>query len=176
MSLIDIHFHVSSSASYFDCIQCVTALLTMFIAGAALVLSIIEYRKYRKREKVELLNKYNERYCNNSVIQKVVKSLSTRAYPKEFGQIELESVTPNDIELFLRFFEEIQQSIKAESLDKDCVRETLAFYALLAYEDRRFKNYINQEPHNWTLFMSFIRTMNNVKPLSTEDKGNINNC
>lgn len=174
MSLIDIHVHVSSPTSYFDCVQCITALLTMLIAGAALSLSLVEYYKYRKREKSELLNKYNERYSDNPVIQKVVKSLLVKAFPQEFSQIEIDRVSSTDIEFFLRFFEEIQQSINAGSLDKDSVRETLAFYALLAYEDRRIKNYIDQEPGNWKLFVSFIRTMNNVKPLSKEDKGNIN--
>lgn len=46
-----------------------------------------------------------------------------------------DSVSVNDKELFLRFYEELSLMIDAGYLDKDIVAETFAFYFIVAWED-----------------------------------------
>lgn len=101
------------------------------------------------------MNRYNERYCENEDIKNVIKYLLHKQNTPKTGFGE--DMTEENLEMFLRFFEEIQHSIEADLLDKDEVREMLAFYAALAYEDKKIKKYVEKEKGNWTYYLNFIK-------------------
>ena len=75
-------------------------LLILIVTGLAFILSIIELRSYKQKENNKLLSQLNQRYLANDNMQAVVK------YLREIKPT-IEKPSPYQIELFLRFFEEL---------------------------------------------------------------------
>lgn len=98
----------------------------LFIAIVAVVFSIIELRSYKAKENNKLLSQLNKRYVDNVDIQVVVKYLRV---------IEPSDVEPDayQVELFLRFFEELGVYLKTKSIKKDDVKEFFGYY-FIRYE------------------------------------------
>lgn len=98
----------------------------LFIAIVAVVISIIELRSYKAKENNKLLSQLNKRYVDNVDIQVVVKYLRV---------IEPSDVEPDayQVELFLRFFEELGVYLKTKSIKKDDVKEFFGYY-FIRYE------------------------------------------
>lgn len=139
-------------------INSITAIATLFmalIAGLALVVSIKEYREYRRREKTECLSKYNERYTTDPYVKNVVTYLinsSNNNHP---------DIPPlHEREMFLRFFEELMIAIETNVLDRRIVKNMFSYYA----EDYASRSDLmkEHEPEDWTRFICFVEIMKNT--------------
>ena len=75
-------------------------LLILIVAASAFILSIIELRSYKQKENNKLLSQLNNRYLENHNVQAVVKYLRVND-PTD------KKPTAYQIDLFLRFFEEL---------------------------------------------------------------------
>lgn len=96
-------------------------LLLLLVAFAAFVISVIEWYSHKTKEDNKLLSQLNERYIKNKDVQTVVKYLRVTE-PSKFQ--------PNayQIDLFLRFFEELGVYLGNNSIKKKNVRTFFNFY------------------------------------------------
>lgn len=93
----------------------------LIVAVIAVVISIIQLRSHNNKENNKLLSQLNNRYLNSEEIQTVVKYLrdneSSNVVPKAY-----------EIELFLRFFEELGLYLNTKSIKKKDVKEFFDYY------------------------------------------------
>ena len=96
-------------------------LLLLIVALSAFILSIIELRSYKQKENNKLLSQLNKRYLKNHDIQAVVRYLRVNNPTNE---------TPDayQIDLFLRFFEELSVYLKSGSLKRKDVLSFFGYY------------------------------------------------
>lgn len=133
----------------------------LLVALVAAIVSIIELRNYKVKENNKLLSQLNKRYIENKDVQYVVKYLR---------QIDPSVCEPSayQVELFLRFFEELGIYLKTNSIKKADVNEFFDFY-FYRYEttDRGkiLKAKINNEDTNEALryLGEYRKQMNNYK-------------
>lgn len=91
-----------------------------------------EYKKIRKKEKCDILTRYNERYTNDPCIRKVIDSYLDKNKQKP---------TANEKELFLRFFEELEVMIREDYISEQYVHDFFSYYFLVLWDDDDFWNY-----------------------------------
>ena len=101
--------------------------ITCALAILAFILSYKEYRNHKKRERISILTQLSERYATDSNISSVVK------YLEDLEENEENTKLPDvhQIEMFMRFFEEIFCLIKANSLKENIVYYMFGHYVLL---------------------------------------------
>lgn len=104
----------------------------LIVAIAAFVISLKELNSHKTKEDNKLLSELNNRYLNNQDIQTVVKYLR---------ETEPSSVLPNayQIDLFLRFFEELGVYLANKSIKKNDVGNFFNFYLGQFYKTDRGK-------------------------------------
>ncbi|MCR5362804.1 MAG: hypothetical protein K6E73_12475 [Bacteroidales bacterium] len=140
---------------------------TALFALCALIYSWVEYRAHKKRAKAEVLRRYNERYYENNAVQYIVKYIYNNASKKRCPNPKKKFYL--NLELFLRFFEEIQYSIVTDSIDKKEVRYILGYYAMRAIQCKKIKKTINDKPKAWIDFIYFVKTMNEIKNIPANE-------
>lgn len=132
----------------------------LIVAVVAAVISIIQLKSHNAKENNKLLSQLNKRYINNKDVQSVVKFLR---------KIEPSDTEPDayQVELFLRFFEELGVYLKTKSLRKDDVKEFFNYY-FIQYETtdrgRLLKSKIHNEDTNKDLpYLEVYRKKMNIK-------------
>jgi hypothetical protein len=99
----------------------IISLLLLIVAIIAAIISYREYGSHKTKEYNKLLSQLNKRYVGNVDVQTVVKYLRyndpTKEEPKAY-----------QIDLFLRFFEELGVYLKSESLKRDDVLNFFGYY------------------------------------------------
>ena len=109
----------------------VAEIFTCFLAFLAFILSCIEYRNYKKRERINILTQLNMRYTTNEDIRSVVKYLEALEDKKDESLPEI-----HEIEMFMRFFEEIDCLIQAKSIKENIVYYMFGHYVLLFEKEK----------------------------------------
>ena len=115
-------------------------LLILIVALAAFILSIRELRSYKQKENNKLLSQLNNRYLENKDMQAVVKYLR---------DIKPEGDEPSayQVELFLRFFEELYVYLRYDGLEPDDVRKFFNYYLERLYHSERGKKLLEKINH-----------------------------
>lgn len=105
-------------------------LLFLIVALAAFILSLYELHSYKQKETNKLLSQLNQRYLANNDLQTVVKYLRV---------IDPDVTEPSayQVELFLRFFEELNVYLRHGNLDPDDVKVFFNFYFDRLYHSER---------------------------------------
>ena len=123
-----------------ECLEAIASSVTAVATTCGVFYAVIQYCFYKKQEKTAILLKYNERYATDQNIQKVVNYLLWKIDHQKHG-IPVNKVyygfdneedikpTKNQVEMFMRFFEELQISIEAKRLDPNMVKKLFAYYA-----------------------------------------------
>ena len=93
----------------------------MVVAIVAVVVSIVELQSHKKKENNKLLSQLNNRYILTPEVQKVVRYLRENE-PSD------EEPSAYDVELFLRFFEELAVYLNTGSLKPEDIREFFNHY------------------------------------------------
>lgn len=139
------------------------------MALGALIYAVIEYRLHKKERKAEILSNYNSRYSTEEYIKRVIKFLHKN---HGIGEKEVEEIKEifnknkklslNDLEMFMRFFEELQYSIEQKGLSKEITFDMFSFYALEAKPllEACIEDYQNE---NWERFRNFVKNMECIK-------------
>lgn len=93
----------------------------LIVAVVTVAVSFYEIQVHKHKEDRKLFSDLNERYVNNKDIQAVVLYLR---------DIDPECTIPSSyqVELFLRFFEELGLYIKTNSIDAKDVKEFFGYY------------------------------------------------
>ena len=143
----------------------VAELITCFLACLAIVLSYIEYRNHKKRERINILTQLSVRYTTDLNICSVIKYLESLEDKKE--NIELPDI--HQIEMFMRFFEEVDCLIKTKSIKDNVVCYMFGHYVLLFAENiDKMPAELEYNKGFWALFRDFVERMKiakNKKPL-----------
>lgn len=93
----------------------------LIVAVVAAIISLVELHSHKAKENNKLLSQLNRRYLSSEDIQVVVR------YLRKFDASD-EEPTAYQVELFLRFFEELAVYLKTKSLKKDDVKEFFNYY------------------------------------------------
>lgn len=98
------------------------AMIAQIVSGVATFLALLfaayEYYLHKKNNQYEAYSKLNERYCNDSSIQKVMVTMTESYDGKSFcidifnNICGINQLNDYDKEMFLRFFEELNYAIK----------------------------------------------------------------
>ncbi|MBQ9076306.1 MAG: hypothetical protein IJY31_00465 [Muribaculaceae bacterium] len=151
--------------------ECLTSLncIEGFIGLCALSITFWEYHQYRERNKADILGKFNERYSSNSDIKDVITFIEECL--KDLPQDEIKGEIKNEtkakikanidtvkqikIDLFFRFFEEIQLAIEAKSLNEEDVYNLFYYYA----EKGKKLSLLSDYPTEWCILERFYNRM-----------------
>ena len=106
--------------------ECILAIM----AVCASIISLIEYQGHKEKENNKLLSQLNRRYLGSSEIQKVVR------YLRDFDA-DNEPLSSYEIELFLRFFEELGVYMRKDNLPVEDVRNFFNYYFERFYTTER---------------------------------------
>ena len=145
-------------------------IITCIVAIIAFLFSIIEYRSHKKRERINILTQFSVRYTSDPNICSVVKYLE---------QLEDETNNPNipdihQIEMYMRFFEEMSCLIKAKSLKENIVYYMFGHYVLIFADNiDKLPKELEYDKGYWILFRNFVKKMRKAKknlyPYKTDD-------
>lgn len=132
-------------------------IVTAVIAMLAFVLSVSEYCVNKDFKEVQVLSEYNMRYTSDPNIIKVVKYLN---YIDEHGKINnLPRVVPSnyEVEMFMRFFEELELQICCGRLKEKDVLDLFIYYAKkLDDEQLRTELGVTDYDNNWCGFRNLL--------------------
>lgn len=115
-------------------------LLILIVALSAFILSIVELRNYKQKESNNLMSQLNERYLTNNDMQTVVRYLR---------EIEPDNKAPSayQVEVFLRFFEELNVYLRHDNLNPKDVEKFFNFYLDRLYHSERGKILLDKIEH-----------------------------
>lgn len=159
-----------------DIIEVALALLTI-------IYTFREYQLHVDKNKAQVFENYNIRYEKNIKWQRIVEAISfciekknynTVSYSKKLEdrlRTEDQSRIDNNLELFMRFFEELEIQIRRKRIDEDVVRDVFAYYAvansILLEKDTDLANRIyyasEKEDETWELYHRFVRRFKNLR-------------
>ncbi len=122
----------SQNGSTMELIKLIVQILLFVVACGALWQGFREYKSHKQKEDNKLFSQLNKRYLNNEDIQKVVKYLRDQEPSDEEPDLY-------QLELFLRFFEELGIYMKTKSLDKDLIEVFFGYYLKQLYFTERGK-------------------------------------
>lgn len=114
--------------SYYVTLQLSTMIINIIIQFCLLIVAIValfiskdELKTHKDKENNKLLSQLNKRYLNNDDIQTVVM------YLREFDASDTEP-SSYQVEVFLRFFEELGAYLKTDSLNPADVEIFFGYY------------------------------------------------
>ena len=127
----------------------------LIVAIIALFISKDELRTHKDKENSKLLSQLNKRYVDNNDVQAVVKYLR---------EIDPDDTMPTayQVELFLRFFEELGVYLKTNSIGKTDVKVFFDYYFNQFETTPRgilLSEKINKEDKTWEYLNLYRTTM-----------------
>ena len=137
--------------------------VTAFFALCAFGLSFIEYRKHKKRERVNTLTQLSVRYTNDPEINAVTKYLEAIEDNKE-ETIGLPNI--HQIEMYMRFFEEICCLVKSKALKRNVVYYMFGHYVIVFADNKdKWPQELEYDKGYWQLFREFVEMMREARKL-----------
>ena len=127
----------------------------LVVAIVAVIVSLMELHSHKKKENNKLLSQLNLRYVNTAEIQKVVR------YLRE-NEPDNNEPSAYEIELFLRFFEELAVYLNTGSLKPNDIREFFDFYFERFEKNERgalLKAKIKNEDKKWRYLNIYRKAM-----------------
>lgn len=127
-------------------------------ALAAIIVAVFEYHQLKEKRKSELYSEFNRRYLSDEKnIQPVIRYISHlyKDAPKPKGY---------QIELFLRFFEELDVYLKKKVLDEETTCHLFAYYCMEIFKPEWSFLLEEIDYHNdeWPLLNDFIERMKKI--------------
>ena len=113
-----------------DCVDTACNIFLSVCTFISVIYVYIQYKSYKKKEEYELFSDLNKRYQDNDDIQTVIKYLRDNEY---------EDVQPTvyQLEIFLRFFEELGMYMQSNSIDTLNVEKFFLYYLEKLYTSER---------------------------------------
>lgn len=140
-----------------------TDIILAILAITTLFCTFMEYSHHRKREKADVLGQYNERYSRDEHVNSVVNYLvcyKDNMTPKDRPCL-------HDVEMFMRFFEEMEIQIKEDRLDERYVYDLFSYYAIELGENEKLRLLLGVESDdyksNWKDYISFVNRMVRIR-------------
>ena len=143
-----------------SCAEVVTAIIATLSAFVA----YNEYLSHNDSKQAQVLSEYNKRYSEDNNIIKVVKYLN---YIDEGGIINnpcREKPSNYEVEMFMRFYEELELQIKYKRIDLNDVCNLFCYYANMIYTNPELRHYLgiddNDYDNNWSGFKKLMSKYN----------------
>lgn len=139
-------------------------ILTALIASFAFVITLLEYLSSKDAKQAQVLSEYNKRFTEDPNIINVVKYLN---YIDEKGDINnpFRSRPSNyEVEMFMRFFEEIELQIRHGRMDSNDVNNLFVYYAYMLgkTENQALRNSLGvtekDYSENWAGFKTIVNS------------------
>lgn len=133
--------------------DCITALFALCAFG----LSLYEFHKYKKRERVNNLTQMNNRYITDTEICLVLNYLEALEDNRE-NTLALPTI--HQLEMYMRFSEELYCLVKSKALKVNIVYYMFGHYVLVfaKYKDK-WPIELGYEKGYWQLFRDFVDMM-----------------
>ncbi len=156
-------------------LESIAGCATAFIALCALGFSVFEYCKYKKRERANLLMQLSERYTTNPDIRNVIMYLEAIEDSNEH-LLALPNI--HQLEMFMRFSEELCCLIKSKALKTNIVYYMFGHYVLVfANAKEKWPTELGYEKGYWRIFRDFVNMMQTAHDtlyMCRDDHNNIN--
>lgn len=151
MSTIDCEVNWGSIADWS------TALFTF----CALGLSIWEYRKYKKRERVNILTQLNIRFTTDQDIIYVIRYLEEL---EDNNEKKMGVPNIHQLEMYMRFFEEICCLLRSKALKRNIVYYMFGHYVIVFADNKdKWPYELEYDKGYWQLFRDFVDIMRKAR-------------
>ena len=148
----------------------VLGVLGFAVAMFSLCVSVWQYKLHKRQMKTELLSKYCARYCINKEITAVVRFIEKKEGLSH--RCDVEEPDDHEVEIFMRFFEELELLIRAKSLDEKIVYYIFFYYVQTFVKIKDKWKRIDYESDNWKVFHEFYSRMKKINSDNTNYKIN----
>lgn len=146
-----------------SCIANISTILEVAIAFAALLISVYEYHEHMKRQRIQYLLDMGRKYSADQSIVNVVRQLEKIGTNKK-TQIQSIDLNIHDIEMFMRFIEELQMLIDANVVNKSATLYLFGFYVnTFDMYHAKFKELSDYDEDHWGAFMKFAENAKKFK-------------
>ena len=130
---------------------------TTLFTFCALGLSILEYTKYKKRERVHILTQLNVRFTTDQDINYVIKYLEEL---EDNNEKAMGIPNIHQLEMYMRFFEEICCLLKSNALKRNIVYYMFGHYVLVFANNKdKWPSELGYDKGYWHLFRDFVDIM-----------------
>jgi hypothetical protein len=148
----------------------VTAIITLF----AFVWATKEYDLHKETLKAKVLSEYNKRYTEDPNIVRVVRYLQNY---RDSNSYQCYKLTKQEIQMFMRFFEELKVQINHGRIDEEDVFELFTYYASYLNEKREIIDSLGIKYNNvyWSNYISLVVNYDEYIKNKKEKNKSINN-
>lgn len=144
--------------------SCCTAVVSVVAACYAKQQYNSQSKHTREATRSKILEDYNWHFMTSNSIKVVIKSLLDNDYS---------NLHAYDMEMFMRFYEELYLLIHSENRMKmEIARYMFSYYAIMAWDSESFWNRLSETTHEnvdsikgaegWRMFRNFVEEMRTV--------------
>lgn len=156
--------------------EAITAVAQVIIALAAVIgiySNVRQLRIMQKQLKTEAFIRYCSHYSMSPEVLTVVKYLE-----KLVGLSHKDDIsTPDghDIEIFMRYFEEIEHLIEVKILDEQVVFDLFSYYLFVFENNIKEFNITDYDSESWSKFRLLLQRLERIRKKSATElpKGNV---
>ena len=149
---------------FLDTLKIYNEAISIIMAMVTLCFSCYQYMKHKKRNRVEILCKFNERYQTEESIVNVTKFLE-EIEDNELDQSNKKTLPSiHELEMYMRFYEELYFLIQAGSIKKKMAYYMFGHYVIL-FDDNKDKlpENLNYNDSYWVVFRTLVEIMRKSK-------------
>ena len=132
--------------------------ITAIVAVFAFIVAWGEYKSRIVSMKAKVFSEYNKRYSEDPNIVKVVKYLNYIDVNGTTNNPHREKPSNYEVEMFMRFFEELELQISNNRLNEQDVLDLFVYYAKIIDENEELRRNlgITDYEENWKKYKSLI--------------------
>lgn len=146
-----------SIESYAESITAITAL-------CAFAITCKEYFSIKDSKKAQVFSEYNKRYSEDSNIVKVVQYLNAIDKDGCINNPSRSKPSNYEVEMFMRFFEELDLQIRYKRLEEKDVFDLFCYYADKLNQDSILSSLgVTDINENWDDFCNLIKRYNDYR-------------
>ena len=144
-----------------DTITNVAEIIIALAAVFGIFFNIKQQRTMMKQIKTEVFIRYCSKYPMNKEVSNVVK------YLEEIEGLNHNSTVANpdghDVEIFMRFFEEIEYHIRAKIMDEQMVYDMFSYYLFVFEKNKEKFNITDYDSDSWSYYRNIVKRLENIK-------------
>ena len=141
-----------------DYANVITAIVSLF----AFIVAWTEYHSRLDSMKAQVFSEYNKRFSEDPYIVKVVKYLNYIDLDGTLNNPHQEIPSNYDVEMFMRFFEELELQIQYGRLNEKDVLDLFVYYAKIIDENEELRKHLGVTDYE-TNWRTYIKLMNRKK-------------
>ena len=135
------------------------SVITAIISLLAFIVAWMEYNSRLDSMKAQVFSEYNKRYSEDPNIVKVVKFLNYIDTDGTLNNPPRGKPSNYEVEMFMRFFEELELQIQYGRLNEKDVLETFVYYANKLHENENLRSFLGVTDYNknWSRFNNLMK-------------------